>query len=183
VPFEPVCWLLEATADGFRPVPIQSNKLMGLIVALFGLGSGEPEVFANAADRLQQWAELNLDSRKPFRRVSLLLRYIRDWAPLGCEPVFGGVVLVLQRLQVQEPARHLFDFFADNWGVRSNPSGRLLAVRVLEALGDKRSKSALLAILGLVDNQDIAPHELDRLHAAIESCAAAMASSKGCGGG
>jgi hypothetical protein len=183
VPFEPAYWLLEATADGFRPVPIQSNKLMGLIVALFDLGSDEPAVSANAVDRLQQWAELNLDSKKPFRRVSLLLRYIRDWGPLGRKPMFAGVVLVLQRLQVQEPARHLFDFFADNWGVRNNPSGRLLAVRLLEALADERSQRALLAILELVNNQDIAPRELDRLHAAIDNCTAAMPPAKGCGGG
>lgn len=182
VPFEPAYWLLEATADGFRPVPIQSNKLMGLIVALFDLGSDEPGVFASAIDRLQQWAELNLDSRKPFRRVSLLLRYIRDWGPLGREPLFLGVVLALERLQVQEPARHLFDFFADNWGVRNNRSGRLLAVRLLEALADERSQRALQAILELVNNQNMAPPELDLLHAAIDNCTTPMPPPKRCGG-
>ncbi len=182
VPFEPVCWLLEDTPEGFRPVPIQSNKLMGLIVALFDLGSDEPGVFANAVNRLQQWAELNLDSRKPFRRVSLFLRYIRDWGPLGRTPMFLGVVLALQRLQVQEPARHLFDFFADNWGVRNNPSGRLLAVRLLEALADERSQGALQAILELASNQNIAPRELELIHAAINTGAAGTP-PKGRGGG
>jgi len=182
VPFQPVFWLLEAAPDGFRPVPIQSNKLMGLIVALFDLGTDEPEVFANAVDRLQQWAELNLDSRKPFRRVLPFLRHIRDWGPLGRKPMFLGVALVLQRLQVQEPARHLFDFFADSWGVRNNANGRLLAVRLLEAFADERSQGALQAILELVSNQDIAPRELELIHAAINTCAAG-APPKGCGGG
>jgi hypothetical protein len=170
VPFEPVFWLLEASPNGFRPVPIQSNKLMGLIVALFDLGSDDQGVFVNAVNRLQQWAEINLDNRKPFGRVSLLLRYIRDWGPLGREPLFLGVGLVLQRLQVQEPERHLFDFFADNWGVRDNPGGRLLAVRLLEVLANERAQGALRAILELVRNRDIAPGELDRIRQALNAC-------------
>ena len=179
VPFEPVFWLLEATPNGFRPVPIQSNKLMGLIVALFDLGNEDPAVFANAVDRLQQWAELNLDSQKPFQRVSQFLRHIRDWGPLGRKQIFRGVGIVLERLQVQEPERHLFDFFADNWGVRDNPGGRLLAVRLLEALGGERSQSALRAILELVRNQDIEPHELDRINRALNACELGSPSAEG----
>ncbi len=169
VQFEPLFWLVEATGPGFRPVAIQSNELMGLIVALFDLGSGEPSVFGKAVDRLQQWAELNLDARKPFAPVSSLLRYIRDWGPLGRKPLFPGVGLVLERLQVADRERHLFDLFADNWGPRGNLNGRLLAVRMLEALATERSAAALQAILELVRSRDIEPGELDLIRSAVRA--------------
>ena len=166
VQFEPVFWLLEATGPTFRPVAIQSNKLMGLIVPLFDLGRGDPRVFDGAVDRLQRWAELNLDDRKPFQPVFPFLRYIRRWGPLGLEPMFRGVGLVLERLQVREPERHLFDFFADNWGVRGNRNGRLLAVSLLEALATERASAALRAIFDLVRRQGIAADELDLIRRA-----------------
>ncbi len=172
VQFDPVYWLLEATGLTFRPVPIRSNKLMGLIVPLFDLGRGDPRVFDSAVDRVQRWAELNLDDRKPFRQVLPFLRHITRWGPLGMKPAFRGIVLTLERLQVPEIEQHLFDFFADNWGVWGNRNGRLLAVRLLEALATERAKAALKTIIELVRNQEIAADELDLIRTAVGSAEA-----------
>jgi len=172
VPFDPVFWLLEATDPGFRPVPIQSNELMGLIVPLFDLGRGDPRLLKSAVERLQRWAELNLSDRKPFQPVFSLLRYIQRWGPLGMEPMFRGVGLALERLQVREPERHLFEYFADHWGIRGSRNGRLLAVRLLEALATERARAALQAILELVRHQGIAPDELDLIRQAVDTAEA-----------
>jgi hypothetical protein len=169
VQFDPVYWLLEATDLTLRPIPILSTKLMGLVVPLFDLGRGDPRVFNSAVDRLQRWAELNLDDRKPFRPVLPFLRFIRRWGPLGMKPMFRGIAVALEQLQVQEIERHLFDFFADNWGVRDDRDGRLLAVRLLEALATERAKAALKAIIELVRNQRIAADELDLIRTAAVS--------------
>jgi hypothetical protein len=80
--------------------------------------------------------------------------------------MFRGVGLVLERLQVREPERHLFDFFADNWGVRGNRNGRLLAVGLLEALATERASAALRGIFDLVRHQGIAADELDLIRRA-----------------
>jgi hypothetical protein len=167
VQFDPVFWLLEVTGSRFRPVPIQSTELMGLIVPLFDIGSGDPRVSEGAIERLQRWAELNLDGRKPFRSLATFLSQVRDWGPLGMDPMFRDLVRLLERLQVQEPERQLFEFFADNWGLRGNRNGRLLAVRLLEALGTERARTALQAIFELVRNQGIASDELERIRTAL----------------
>lgn len=169
VKFDPVYWLLEPTGHSFRPVAIKNTKLMGLIVPLFDLGRGDPRVFDRAVDRLQQWAELNLDNRKPFRPVWPFLRYITRWGPLGMKPMFRGVGLVLERLQVSDVERQLYDFFADNWGFRGERNGRLLAVMLFEALATARAKVALEEIDALVRNEGIEADELDLIHAAVRS--------------
>ena len=109
---------------------------------------------------------VNLTGEKPFPAVYPFLKNVRDWAPLGMEPMFRGVVTVLQRLQVREPERHLFDFFADNWGVRGNRKGRRLAVKLLEAFATERARIALNAIQSLVRNQPIATDELNLIREA-----------------
>ena len=166
VQFDPVFWLLETSGAGLRSVPIQSTRLMGLIVPLFDLGRGDPRVFDSAVDRLQRWAELNLSDRKPFQPVFPFLRSIQRWGPLGMESMFRGVGMVLERLQVREPERYLFDFFAENWGVRGNRRARLLAVRLLEALGTEPARAALSAIFDLVRHQGIAAEELELIRGA-----------------
>jgi hypothetical protein len=163
--FDPVCWLLEETGPTFRPLQIKNTKLMGLIVPLFDLGRGDPQVFDAAVDRLQSWAELYLDDRKPFRSELRLLRYLTRWAPLRMDPMFGGVGLVLERLQVPDIERQLYDFFVDNRGVRGDRNARVLAVRLLEALATERAKAALKAINELVRNQGITADELDLVRA------------------
>lgn len=172
VKFNPVCWLLEAIGLTFRPIAIKNTKLMGLIVPLFDLGRGDFRVFDGAVDRLQQWAELNLDNRKPFRPLLPFLRYIIRWAPLGMKPMYQGIGLVLKRLQVSDVERQLFDFFADNWGFRGDRKGRLLAVMLLEALDTERANAALQAIEELVRNQGIAADELSLIRTVSRSAAA-----------
>lgn len=166
VPFQPVFWLLQATGTQYNPVSIRSTKLMGLIVPLFDLGRGDPRVRDRAVAHLQQWAETNLGGAKPFRSVFAFLKYVRDWGPLAMDPMFPGVALVLERLGISEPERHLFDFFADNWGMRSNRNGRVLAVKLLESMSTERALAALESIRALVEHQSIAPEELDLIRAA-----------------
>ena len=88
------------------------------------------------------------------------------------KPMFRGVVLTLERLHVLKIEQHLFDFFADNWGVWGNRNGRLLAVRLLEALATERAKAALKTIIELVRNQEIAADELDLIRTAVGSAEA-----------
>ncbi len=82
------------------------------------------------------------------------------------EPMFYGVAMAFARLQVPELERQLFDFFADNWGIRGNRDGRLLAVRLLEALATARAGAALRAISALVTNQGISSDELSLIRGA-----------------
>jgi hypothetical protein len=161
VGFDPEFWLLEATIQGFRPVLIKTTKLMGLIVSLFEIGSGNPRVAGIAATRLCQWAEHNIGSEKPFTGTRKLLGYIRDWGPLGMEPLYQGLRDVFEQLQVADLERELFDFVADNWGVRSNRNGRVLAVKLLGAMNTAPAKAALQAIYELVRYGGIAEEELD----------------------
>jgi len=90
----------------------------------------------------------------------MLLRYIRNWAPLSMEPLYGGLVEILDRLGIDNKERVLFEYYADHWGVRDDKNGRLLAVRTLEALGTDASRSALREILTYVRNRVLEPGEL-----------------------
>lgn len=166
--FEPVFWLLEATTQGFRPVPIKTNKLMGLIVSLFDIGSGNPRVVREAVTSLRQWAEYNLGLDKPFTGTRELLVYIRNWGPLGMEPLYQGINEVLKQMQAADLERELFDFFADSWGIRSNRNGRVLAVKLLGTLNTDPAKAALQAIYELVKHGEIAGDELDLIRALAE---------------
>ncbi len=161
VDFDPVFWLLEATIQGFRPVPIKTNKLMGLIVSLFEIGSGSPHVARIAATDLRQWVEHNVGSEKPFAGTRELLGYIRDCGPLGMEPLYEGIKDLIEQLQVADFERELFDFVADNWGVRSSRNGRMLAAKLLATLNTDRAKAALQALYRLVRNAGLAAEELD----------------------
>jgi len=62
--------------------------------------------------------------------------------------------------------------FADNWGFRGDPKGRLLAVMLLEALATERANAALHAIDELVRNQGITADELSLIRTASRSAAA-----------
>jgi hypothetical protein len=168
VGFEPVFWLLEATNDGFRPVPIRTNKLMGLIVSLFDIAGGNSLVAEDAVTRLRQWAEHNLGSKKPFTGTRKLLEYIRDWGPLGMEPLYKGIKELFDQLQVADLERALFDFVADNWGVRSNRNGRVLAVKLLGTLDTDAAEAALQAVYELVRYGGIDGDELGLMRSLAE---------------
>ena len=82
------------------------------------------------------------------------------------QPLYMGLKTVLQRLGVTGQERILFDFYGDNWGLRDNWHGRLLAVKLLEALGTEQACLALETIYGYVKYRDVEPKELRMLEAA-----------------
>lgn len=168
VSFEPVFWLLETSAQGFRPAPIKTHKLMGLIVSLFDLGSENPTVAESAVERLCLWTKQNLGAETPFTSSRQLLQYIRDWGPIGLAPLYKGLRSVFEQLQVYNLELELFDFVADNWGIRSNPRGRILAVELLATLGSESARAALQAIYDLVKSGDIAEDELELIRSAVD---------------
>ncbi len=167
VSFEPVFWLLEATDHGFRPVPIKTNKLTGLIVSLFDMGSGNPTVMGKAVADLCQWAEYNIGHEKPFTGTRKLLVNIRDWGPLEMEPLYQGIKEVFKLLEVADLERELFDFVADNWGIRNNRNGRILAVKLLAALNTNQAKAALHAVYELVRFGGIDEEELELIRMSL----------------
>jgi hypothetical protein len=160
VSFEPGFWLLDATLRGFRPIPIKSYKLMGLIVALFDIASGNRRIAGRAVSRLRQWVECNIGAEKPFTGTRKFLGYVRDWGPLGRGPLCQGIIDVIEQLQVADIERELFDFVADNWGIWSNRNGRVLAVRLLGTLNTRPAKAALEAIYEFVRHGDVSDEEL-----------------------
>jgi len=85
---------------------------------------------------------------------------------LGMAPLYRGLVEILDRLQVPDRERILFEYFADQVGVRDNRNGRLLAVRTLEALATDASRAALREILTYVQNRGLEPAEIVLLRGA-----------------
>lgn len=166
VGFEPGYWMLESGNNGYRIVPIRDNDLMVLIVSLSEIGTGNSETYAGAVEHLWQWVNFHFGQQGPEPTMLMLLKYVRDWGPLGMLPLYGGLVEVLERLRVPDKESILFESYADHWGVRDNRNGRLLAVRTLEALGTDVSRSALREILIYVRNRGLEPEELSLIQAA-----------------
>jgi hypothetical protein len=175
--FKPGYWLLEQTADGYRPVAIRRDDLMALIVSLSEIGSAHPEVHRRAVERLWDWVRFHLSGTNPELALRRLLQYLKDWGPLGLAPLYQGVKVVVERLGVPDSEQILFDYYADHWGVRSNPDARLLAIRTLDALGTEAARSALCDLLTYVRNRAIDPEELDLLEVATRSPAGAVDAS------
>ena len=84
------------------------------------------------------------------------------------DPLFPGLAKVLEQMDIAEKERILFDFYADNWGIRNNRNGRLLAVKLLEALGTRKAIFFLQAVSGYVENQVVAPEELELIRGTID---------------
>lgn len=166
VAFEPGYWLLEPSKGGYRVVPIRDHELMVLIVSLSEVGSGKPEIRSRAIEHLWQWVSFRWGRENPEIAMFLLLQHVRNWGPLDMEPLYGGLVEILDRLEVEDRERVLFEFYADHWGVRDNRNGRLLAVRTLEALGTDTSRSALYEILNYVRNRGLDTGELALIRSA-----------------
>jgi hypothetical protein len=87
------------------------------------------------------------------------------------EPLFYGLKEVLDRLQIPDLEKIYFEYYADNCGVGDNRYGRLLAVNMLEVMGTRKARVALLEIYKLSKNQDIQPEELKLIKKAIRGVA------------
>jgi len=166
--FEPGYWLLEPSAEGYRLIAIREDELMALIVSLSEIGSGNPEVYRQAVDRLWTWVDFHLGGQDPERALLKLLGYVRDWGPLGLAPLYQGLKEILERLGVRQTERILFEYYAEHWGVRNNPGARLLAVRTLDALGTGAARTALRELLGYARVRVLDARELYLLSAAAQ---------------
>lgn len=166
VGFEPGYWMLDPGAEGYRVVAIRDNDLMVLIVSLSEIGSGKEATYAKSVDHLWQWVGFHCGRLDPESAMLRLLRYVREWGPLAMTPLYRGLVEILERLEVQDRERILFEYFADQVGVRDNRNGRLLAVRTLAALETDGSRAALREILSYVRNRGYEPAEIAMIQAA-----------------
>ncbi len=164
--FEPFYWMLEPKDAGYNLVAIHDHDLMVLIVSLSIIGIGKDPAAGKAIDDLENWVRFKLGSGNPGKIMLGFLGYVRDWGPLRMPPLFHGLKTVLQRLGVREQERILYDFYADNWGLRDNWHGRLLAVKMLEALATQKARLALNSIYGYVKYRDVQPEELQLIEAA-----------------
>ncbi len=174
VSFEPGYWMLEPQGSKYDVVAIHDNDLMVLIVSLSSVGSGKQRVYEKSIQQLEDWIAFNLRSKNPERLALELLRYVRDWGPLRMQPLFPGLVDVLQRLHIPNQEKILFDFYADNFGMSDNRNGRLLAVSMLQALGTDKARAALNTIYDYSKNREIKPAELRRIQNAIQAVSAAQ---------
>jgi len=159
--FEPGYWMLEPSQTGYKIVPIADTELMVLIVSLSEIGSGNPLLYTSAMQHLDQWVNFKIKEKTPEQTLIKFLKYVRDWGPLAMNPLFRGVSEMLRRLGLEGQEHVIYEFYADNWGVRNNWHGRLLAVRTLEALATQRAQAALNSIFDFVKNRDIEAEELD----------------------
>ena len=87
------------------------------------------------------------------------------------QPLCYGLKEVLERLRIKDQERIYFEYYADNCGVGDNRFGRLLAVNMLEAMGTRKARVALLEIYKFSKNQDIQPEELKHIKTAIRATA------------
>jgi len=177
--FEPVYWMLEPTDLKHNVVAIYDNDLMALIVSLSSIGSGNRLVYNQAIAQLEEWITFKLGRKHPEKTTLAFLRYVRDWGPLRMEPLFYGLKEVLDRLQIPDLEKIYFEYYADNCGVGDNRYGRLLAVNMLEAMGTRKARVALLEIYKLSKNQDIQPEELKLIKKAIRAVAQKKARIEG----
>lgn len=166
--FEPGYWMLEPKGNSYDVVAIYDNDLMALIVSLSSIGSGNQRVYEKSIKQLEDWIAFNLRRKNAERLALELLRYVRDWGPLGMQPLFHGLVDVLQRLHIPNQEKIHFDFYADNFGVLDNRNGRLLAISMLQALGTEKAQAALNSMYDYSKNREIQPSELQRIQTAIQ---------------
>jgi hypothetical protein len=169
--FEPVYWMIEPTQTKYHVVAIYDNDLMVLIVSLSSIGSGNKLVYDQAVAQLEEWIAFKLGTKHPEKTTLAFLRYVRDWGPLRMQPLYHGLKEVLRRLQIPDQERIFFEYYADNCGVGDNRLGRLLAVKMLEAMATRKARIALLEIYKLSKNQDIQPEELKHIKQSIRAIA------------
>ena len=175
VRFQPQYWILDLRSSTRRVTPIRDTELAMLLVSLAELSSDRPATHEKAVDRLEQWATHKKQKRSGEQLLVELLIRIRDWGPAGAESMFAGVTELLRRLDIAGQERILFEFYAENWGVRNNPAGRRIAVNLLQALATKKARFTLEAILEFVRNQAVGEDEVAGIRRAIDHVEAALA--------
>jgi len=166
--FRPGYWMLEPREDGYRVVAIGDSDLMGLIVSLSEMGGARPEARARAIENLWEWVDGHWGRDAPRTAMTMLLGHVRDWGPLALQPLYPGLVQILERLDVDHQDELLFEFYADHWGIRDNPSGRRMVVSILQALDTDSSRAILHEMLPYVRNRGVAPVELAQIEAALD---------------
>ena len=90
--FEPGYWMLEPAQAGYNIVAIADTELMVLIVSLSEIGSGNQRLYASAMQHLQQWVRFKLKGKSKEQTLIAFLKYVRDWGPLGMDPLFRGTL-------------------------------------------------------------------------------------------
>ena len=158
--FDPGYWMLEKTDEGYRILAIRDDELLQLIVSLSGIGSKEEALRNESLQQLWEWVEFHRGGLGLELRMLDLLCHVRDWGPVGKPELYPGLREVLERLQVPGKEKILFEFFADNWGIRDNRNGRLLAIGLLEQLGTDAAGAALWELLRYARNRTTDPEEL-----------------------
>lgn len=169
VKFAPLYWMIEPKNSSHNVVAIKDTELAMLIVSLSEIGSGNRQVYSKAVERLEEWVTLKSQRKGTEQALLVFLMSIRDWGPLGMEPLYGGLKEVMERLPLPDKERVLFDFYADNWGVRNNWNGRLLTVKTLQALSTEKALFTLTAISKYMKNQAVSPEELVVIQAAVDA--------------
>ncbi len=166
--FDPGYWMLEKTDEGYRVLAIRDDALLQLIVSLSEIGGKEEALRKEAIQQLWEWVEFHRGSMDLELRMLDLLCHIRDWGPVGKPELYPGLGEVLERLQVRRKEKILFEFFADNWGIRDNRNGRLLAIGLLEQLGTDAAGAALWELLRYARNRTSDPEELALIQGAAQ---------------
>ncbi|MCU7931892.1 MAG: hypothetical protein KZQ90_13910 [Candidatus Thiodiazotropha sp. (ex Codakia rugifera)] len=169
VKFAPLYWMIEPKNSSYNVVAIRDTELAMLIVSLSEIGSGNRQVYSKAVERLEEWVTIKSQRKGTEQALLHFLISIRDWGPLGMEPLYPGLKDVMERLPLQDKERVLFEFYADNWGVRNNRNGRLLTVKILQALSTEKAFFTLTAISKYVKNQAVLPEELAVIQTAADT--------------
>ena len=160
MPFDPGYWMLEKTDEGYRVLAIRDDELLQLIVSLSEIGGKQEALRKKAIQQLWEWVEFQGSGMDPELRMLDLLCHVRDWGPVGEPELYPGLGEVLGRLQVRGKEKILFEFFADNWGIRDNRNGRLLAIGLLEQLGTDAAGAALWELFRYARHRTSDPEEL-----------------------
>ena len=167
--FQPHYWIIAPGNEARRITAIKDTELAMVIVSLSELGTGNPDLYETAIRRIIEWLNFKQQKRSPEITLLTFLIYIRDWGPLGMEPMFGGIKEILNQSRISGVERILFDFYADNWGVRNNKNGRMIAIKILEAFGTKKALFTLMSISDYVRNHAIPPEEMTLIERAINA--------------
>ena len=157
--FQPHYWMIEPGSTTRPITAISDTELATVIVSLAELGTGNPETHEKTIGRMMEWLSFRQHKGGSERALLTLLAYVRDWAPLGMEPMFEGLAEVLVRSRIASMERILFDFYADNWGIRNNRHGRMISVKILKAAGTEKALFTLELISDYVRNHAIPPDE------------------------